>query len=84
MAAAVDVPTTPAEVVTSAAVEAVVETPYVSEPEHAPAVAPLQAPTVEEVLAPTPIEPVRPAAMSLADMARRVPPDIIGECEGVG
>ncbi len=85
MAAAVEVPTTPAEVVTAAAaVEAVVETPYVSEPEPAPAVAPLQAPTVEEVLAPTPIEPVRPAAMSLADMAKRVPPDIIGECEGVG
>ncbi len=84
MAAAVDLPTPPTEVVTSATVQAVVETPYVSEPEPAPAVAPLQAPTVEEVLAPTPIEPVRPAAMSLAEMARRTPPDIIGECEGVG
>ena len=84
MAAAVEVPTTPTEVVTAVAVEAVVETPYVSEPEPAPAVAPLQAPTVKEVLAPTPIEPVRPAAMSLAEMARRTPSDIIGECEGVG
>ena len=84
MAAAVEVPIAPAEVVPPAAVEAVIETPHVTESEPAPAVAPLPPPTVEEVLAPTPIEPVRPAAMSLAEMARRTPSDIIGPCEGVG
>ena len=61
-----------------------IEIPYLSEPESAPAVAPIEPPTVEAVLAPTPIEPVRPAALSLADMARRVQPEIIGPCEGVG
>ncbi len=61
-----------------------IEIPYATEPEPAPAVAPLPPPTVEEVLAPTPIEPVRPAGLSLADMAQRVQPDIVGSCEGVG
>ena len=60
------------------------EIPYVVDPEPAPALPPLEPPTVEAVLAPSPIEPVRPIGLSLADMARRVPPDIIGPCEGVG
>ena len=61
-----------------------IEIPYISEPEPAPALPPIAPPTVEEVLAPSPIEPVRPAGLSLADMARRVSPEIIGPCEGVG
>ena len=61
-----------------------IEIPYISEPDPAPAVAPIEPPTVEAVLAPTPIEPIRPAAMSLADMARRMQPEVIGSCEGVG
>ena len=60
------------------------EIPYVVDPAPDPALPPLEPPTVEEVLAPSPIEPVRPIGLSLADMARRVPPDVIGPCEGVG
>ncbi len=61
-----------------------IEIPYLTEPEPAPALPPIEPPPVEAVLAPTLIEPVRPAAMSLAEMAKRVQPDIIGPCEGVG
>ena len=69
---------------TSAASLPPIEIPYATDPEPAPALPPLEPPQVEEVLAPTPIEPVRPVGLSLADMARRVPVEIIGPCEGVG
>ena len=80
MAAAVDVVATP---------PVAMEVPYssepvLSEPEPSPAMAPLSPPTVREVLAPTPIEPIRPAGLSLADLASRVPHPAMDIAEGVG
>jgi len=80
MAAAVEIATPP---------PVAIEVPYssepdLSEPEPSPAVAPLSPPTAREILAPTPIEPVRPAGLSLADLASRVPHPAMDIAEGVG
>jgi putative N6-adenine-specific DNA methylase len=71
-------PVTPtSEVIAPAAVAPV-------ESEVSPAVPVIEPPKPSEVLAPSPVEPVRPAGLSLADLASRATPPQMDIAEGVG
>lgn len=72
----------PASVPTSDAASSAAEAPV--EPEVAPAMPKLEPPQPEEVLAPSPVEPIRPAGVSLAELASRTAPPTMNIAEGVG
>ena len=54
------------------------------EPEVSPAVPVIEPPKPSEILAPSPVEPVRPAGLSLADLASRATPPQMDIADGVG
>lgn len=60
------------------------EAPVPVEPEVSPAVPAIEPPKPSEVLAPSPVEPIRPAGLSLADLASRTAPPAMNIAEGVG
>ncbi|MFO1004406.1 MAG: THUMP domain-containing protein [Planctomycetaceae bacterium] len=71
-------PVTPTSEVVAPAAAAPVE------PEVSPAVPAIEPPKPSEILAPSPVEPVRPAGLSLADLASRATPPQMDIAEGVG